>query len=75
MLEGVYGHAVPLSTGQIVTADDRYVRDSIFLPRSQVAAGYEPVMPTFEGKMSEGDLLKILSYIRSIGDTEKGEQR
>jgi cytochrome c oxidase subunit 2 len=75
MLEGVYGHAVPLSTGQIVTADERYIRDSILLPRSQVAAGYDPVMPTFEGKVSEGDLLKLISYIKSIGDTEKGEQR
>jgi cytochrome c oxidase subunit 2 len=45
------------------------------LPRSQIAAGYDPVMPTFEGKLSEGDLLKLISYIKSIGDTEKGEQR
>jgi cytochrome c oxidase subunit 2 len=71
LLDGVYGHAVPLSTGQVVTADERYVRDSILLPRSQVVAGYDPVMPTFEGHISEGDLLKIIAYIKSIGNTER----
>jgi cytochrome c oxidase subunit 2 len=73
MLEGVFGHAVPLSTGQVVTADERYVRDSILLPRSQVVAGYDPVMPTFEGHIDEGDLLKLISYIKSIGTLEKVE--
>lgn len=71
MLDGVYGHAVALADGKVVTADERYVRDSILLPRSQVVAGYEPVMPTFEGHINEGDLLKIIAYIKSIGKTER----
>jgi cytochrome c oxidase subunit 2 len=71
MLEGVFGHAVPLSTGQFVTADERYVRDSIRLPRSQVVAGYDPVMPTFDDRLlTESDLLKLISYIKSLSDTE-----
>lgn len=74
VLNGVYGHAVPLSTGAVVTADERYVRDSILLPRSQVVAGYDPVMPTFEGHVNEGDLLKIISYIKSIGNKAGGER-
>jgi cytochrome c oxidase subunit II len=68
LLEGVYGHAVPLMSGQVVTADERYIRDSILLPGSQVVAGYDPVMPTFEGHISEGDLFKIISYIKSTGN-------
>jgi cytochrome c oxidase subunit 2 len=75
MLEGVFGHSVPLQDGRVVTADERYVRDSILLPRSEVAAGYDPVMPTFESKIGEGDLLKIIAYIKSIGNAEKVEQR
>jgi cytochrome c oxidase subunit 2 len=74
LLDGVFGHAVPLSTGSVVTADERYVRDSILLPRSQVVAGYDPVMPTFEGHISESDLLKIIAYVKSIGITEKVER-
>ena len=59
----------------MVQADERYVRDSILLPRNEVVAGYDPVMPTFEGQIGEGDLLKIIAYIRSIGNVEKVEQR
>jgi cytochrome c oxidase subunit 2 len=75
LLEGVYGHAVPLQSGRVVQADERYIRDSILLPRNEVVAGYDPVMPTFEGQIDEGDLLKIIAYIRSIGNVEKVEQR
>jgi cytochrome c oxidase subunit II len=65
-LEGLYGRLVPLSDGTIVVADDEYLRDSILLPRSQITAGYEPVMPTFEGKVSEDQLLRLIIYIKSI---------
>jgi cytochrome c oxidase subunit 2 len=69
-LEGVYGRPVPIQNGkdvQFVTADTAYIRDSILRPKSQVVAGYDPVMPSFEGRISEADLLKIIAYIKSIG--------
>ncbi len=69
-LEGVYGKPVPIQNGKDVTfvlADDRYIRDSILLPKSQVVAGYEPLMPSFKDNISEEDLLKIIEYIKSIG--------
>jgi cytochrome c oxidase subunit 2 len=66
-LEGLYGNPVPLSDGSIVIADDKYIRDSILLPRSQIAAGYEPLMPSFAGKVSEDQLLRLVAYIKSIG--------
>jgi cytochrome c oxidase subunit 2 len=57
LLDGVFGHPVPLEGGAVVTADERYIRDSILLPMSEVAAGYKPVMPTYQGRISEDDLL------------------
>jgi cytochrome c oxidase subunit 2 len=67
LLDGVYGHPVPLQSGEVVTADAKYIRDSILLPKSQVAAGYDPVMPTFEGRVTEDELLKVIAYIQSLG--------
>jgi cytochrome c oxidase subunit 2 len=67
-LEGVFGRPVPLADGTVVTADERYIRDSILLPNSQIAAGYAPVMPSFAGQIGEDDLLKILAYIKSLAD-------
>lgn len=74
-LEGVFGKPVPvIDEGRTqphwVTADTRYVRDSILLPKSQIVAGYEPLMPSYQGQISEDDLLKIIEYIKSIGSKE-----
>ncbi|MEP7249549.1 MAG: cytochrome c oxidase subunit II [Spartobacteria bacterium] len=72
-LEGVYGKQVPLASGEIVTADDQYLRDSILLPGKQVSAGYPNVMPTFSGHISEAEIMQIIAYLKSIGDQAKGE--
>jgi len=74
-LEGVFGGPVPLSSGSVVIADDRYIRDSILNPKAQVAAGYAPVMPTFAGQVSEDDLAKLVAYIESIGPVQAGGAR
>jgi cytochrome c oxidase subunit 2 len=70
-LNGVYGSPVPLSDGSVVIADARYVRDSILNPKGQVAAGYQPVMPTFAGQVSEDDLAKLVAYIQSLGPNQQ----
>lgn len=70
-LEGLYGRPVPLQSGTVVTADERYIRDSILQPRSEVAAGFEPVMPSFAGKISEDDLIAVVAYIKSLADKER----
>lgn len=48
----------------------RYIRDCIVNPRSFSVAGYPPVMPNYSGQMSEGDLLKVVAYIKSLGTQE-----
>jgi cytochrome c oxidase subunit 2 len=75
-LEGIFGRPVPIQSGEavnFVVADERYIRDSILLPKSQVVAGYQPLMPSYEGQIDEEDLLKLLAYIKSLsasGDAE-----
>lgn len=66
-LGGVYGSVVPLADGSTIIADERYIRDSILLPRSEVAAGYRPIMPSFMGQIGEEDLLKLVAYVKSLG--------
>jgi cytochrome c oxidase subunit 2 len=69
-LEGFYGKPVPLKDGTVEIADERFIRDAILKPRGQIAAGYEPVMPSYEGKISEDELVQITAYIKSLGSTE-----
>ena len=66
-LNGLYGQPTPLDGGRVVVADDQYIRDSILDPNRDIAAGYQPVMPTYAGQVSEDDLLKLVAYIKSLG--------
>jgi cytochrome c oxidase subunit 2 len=69
-LEGLYGSPVPLEGGEIVTADEQYIRDSILLPQSQIAAGYPRIMPTFRNVLSEDEVLKLVAYIKALRNGE-----
>jgi cytochrome c oxidase subunit 2 len=65
-MNGLAGTPVPLADGGTVVADDRYIRNAILSPRTQTVAGYDPVMPSFNGVISEEDLLRIVAYIQSL---------
>ena len=58
------------TTSRFTLADERYIRDSILEPKKEVVAGYQPLMPSFQDRISEPDLLKIIAYIKSIGAKE-----
>lgn len=66
---GLYGSTVHLEGGQTVVADDAYIRQSILEPSSQIVAGYKPIMPTFQGQISEEQILEIIAYIKSLATT------
>ncbi len=65
-LEGVFGSKVDLSDGSSVTADEAYIRESILSPSAKVVAGFQPIMPTFQGLVSEEQLIQLVEYIKSL---------
>lgn len=71
-LDGIYGRQVHLDDGSTVRADERYLRDSILLPDSQVVAGYAPIMPSFQDQIPESDLLKLIAYLKSGSRADGG---
>jgi cytochrome c oxidase subunit 2 len=71
-LEGLYGSAVPLQDGTVVTADDQYIRDSILLSRKQIAADYPAIMPVFQNVLSEDEVLDLVAYIKSLAAARHG---
>jgi cytochrome c oxidase subunit II len=68
LLAGLYGKPVTLNDGSTTVADDRFIRDSILKPRAQIVAGYAPLMPSYEGKLSEDELIRIVAYVKSLGE-------
>ncbi len=68
-LRGLYGRAVQLADGRTVTADESYLRDSMLMPKRDIAAGYEPIMPSYAGILSDGEIISLTAYIRSLSST------
>jgi cytochrome c oxidase subunit II len=65
-LQGVYGQRVHLTDGRTVVADDAYIRDSILMPARDIVDGYENIMPSFAGQVSDDQILALTAYIRSL---------
>src|SRR5262245_583709 len=65
VLNGIFGRTVTLEGGEKVVADEAYVRESILNPAAKITAGYQPVMPTYRGQVSEESLLQLIAYVKS----------
>jgi cytochrome c oxidase subunit 2 len=66
-LNGLLGRTVHLQDGRTLVADENYIRDSMLLPKKDVVAGFEPIMPSFAGQLSEEDIIAIIEYLRQTG--------
>lgn len=65
-LVGLYGRRVDLIGGGTVVADENYLRESIVDPQEKIVAGWQPIMPTFQGQVSDEQLNALVAYIRSL---------
>jgi cytochrome c oxidase subunit 2 len=68
LLAGVYGKEVQFKDGGKGVVTDEYIRESVMKPMAKVVAGFEPVMPTYEGQLSEEQILQLAAYIKSLKD-------
>ncbi len=65
-LAGLFGQEVSLASGGTVRADEGYLRESIINPQAKLVAGFGPIMPTFQGQVSEDQLMQLVAYIKSL---------
>jgi cytochrome c oxidase subunit 2 len=66
VLEGLFGKTVELQNGERTVVDEAYLRESILTPSARVAAGFQPIMPTFQGLVTEEQLLALIEYIKAL---------
>lgn len=74
-LAGLLGRVVHLQSGRSLIADETYVRDSIIEPQKDIVAGYEPIMPSFKGRIPEEDIMAIIEYLRVMPSESDGASR
>jgi cytochrome c oxidase subunit 2 len=65
-LVGLFGKEVQIAGGGKVKADENYIRESILHPSAKVVQGYEPVMPTFQGLVTEEGVVQLVEYIKGL---------
>ncbi len=69
-LEGIYGKPQLMNNGLSVVADDSYIRESVLSPLAKIVAGFQPIMPSFQGQVNEEQIQELIAYIKSIGPPE-----
>jgi cytochrome c oxidase subunit 2 len=71
-LSGLFGKPVLLEDGRTVVADENYIRESILSPSAKVVQGFKPIMPVFQGLVSEEQLTELVAYVKSLGAPASG---
>lgn len=66
-LRGLYGRQVLITGGPPVIADESYIRESIIKPKAKIVEGFADIMPTFDGQLTEDQLMALVAYVKSIG--------
>jgi cytochrome c oxidase subunit 2 len=67
-LAGRFGKRAALINGSTAPFDENYIRESILDPKNKIAQGFQPVMPTYRGQISESDLVALIDYLKQAGD-------
>ena len=70
-LAGRFGGDAVLADGQRVAFDERYVRESLLEPQKRISAGFQPLMPSYQGQVGESDVLALIAYLKSLKAPEK----
>ena len=70
---GVVRRNPKLQNGQSVTVDESYLRESIVNPQAKIAAGFQPVMPPYQGRVNEEQIIELIAYIKALGQAGAGE--
>jgi cytochrome c oxidase subunit II len=75
VLNGLFGKTITTEAGEMVLVDEAYIRESILNPSAKIAAGYQPIMPTFQGLVTEEGLLELIEYVKALKTLPQVEAR
>jgi cytochrome c oxidase subunit II len=65
-LKGLFGKQVLLTDGKSVTADEDYIRESIYDPNAKIVKGFPPIMPTFKTQLKDEEITEIIAYLKTL---------
>jgi cytochrome c oxidase subunit 2 len=73
-LAGVYGTKLTMTDGSQVLVNDAFLRDAILNPSQHITAGFAPIMPTYQGQISEDGLIDLVEYLKNLNSNYRVQQ-
>jgi cytochrome c oxidase subunit 2 len=73
-LVGIFGKPVQLEDGRTLTVDENYLRTCILSPSKNIPSGFKPIMPVFQGLVTEEQINALVAYIKSLTPSPAGGQ-
>jgi cytochrome c oxidase subunit 2 len=73
-LANVYGAKLTLANGQTQLADEAFIRQAILNPSEHVTQGYAPIMPTYQGQISEDGVIALVEFIKTLNSDYRVQQ-
>lgn len=64
--QGLWGRQEAMASGEFITVDENYIRESILEPQAKVVAGYQPVMPTYQGILGDREIDALIAFFKSL---------
>lgn len=64
--KGIYGQEHKMSDGRSMKVDENYIRQSILQPQAMIVAGFEGIMPTYQGLLRDREILALIEYIKTL---------
>lgn len=74
-LKGIFGHEQPLQRGATALVDENYLRESMLNPSAKIVAGFDNVMPTYQGRLKEEEIDFLIAYIKSLSGAANGSEK
>ncbi len=64
--KGIFGREEQFADGSRGVVDENYIRESILYPQAKIVAGYEPVMPTYQGRLKDNEITVLIEYLKTL---------
>ena len=64
VLNNLLGRTVKLADGSELIADAAYIKESIIAPMTKVVAGYQPVMPNYQGQFTDEEMEALIAAMK-----------
>jgi len=71
--QNLYGNPHPMLEGGEVTPDENHIRESLLYPAAKVYSGFQPVMPTYKGSLTDPEIDALITFLKAQSETSRAE--